>query len=387
MSNCPPCDGSDPYKPGGSQSPGSPYCGDCSDPYYGPGFPAGGTGPTDSGCVEDTTDPCAVPELQDKACPNTICDDRFSGLATSKRLSIVGVVGRCLYRFASKLNGFVVSDDGGQHVTNRPCVKIPFLKNYVLDPETQQVLTDSNGAALESNPPSADSIIVADDCGCQNRYQGKRGTRQKLVWTGEYYEFEDDEVCDNELLVDLEGVEQIDYEAQETPPEVAVLIPDTKTVCDPCGGTQERDIYRIARTTIPLTNEEAIEEVGCLDSIYGGSEGELSRVSLDEGQVLVGNASGEACPTDLEFDQNIYTLEGTTPDNAIIELTFNHNLNTDDYIYTFIWTDFPKNDTRWWETFRDANTVRIKVIDGTIKDSGGDPLPHKFQAMAVASLL
>lgn len=235
MSNpCQPCDGNDPHKPGGSQSPGSTYCPACYSPYYGPGFPVGGVGPTAGGCLPDTTDPCALPDRQATPCPNTICDDRLSGIATSKRMNLIGVVGRCLYRYVSKSLGFVVSDSNGQSITNRPCVKIPFLKSYLTNPNTGDILVDSNGDPLEGPVPEFDSIIAADACGCQNRVQGTNGKVQDIRWNANGFEFVDHVARENNPLLNPEDVPIID--ANTCPqPLVATLVPTSKNITGECG--------------------------------------------------------------------------------------------------------------------------------------------------------
>lgn len=237
MAKCPPCDGNDPTKPGGPSSPGSPYCDPCYDPYSGPGVPIGGNGPTAGGCLPDDSDPCATRELQSTPCPNTICDDRLSGLAVSKRISIIGVVGRCLYKFASKSIGFLVSDSNGQHITNRPCVKIPFLKSYLTHPGTGDILSDGNGDPIEGPVPEFDSIVVADACGCQNYVQGTRGKQQQMLWNGVSYEFIDYVAREENPLLNPEDVPMVDADSCPEP-IVASLVPTTKVVVDECGAEE-----------------------------------------------------------------------------------------------------------------------------------------------------
>lgn len=229
-----PCDGNDPYKPGGSQSSGSAYCSNCHSPYYGPGFPIAGNGPTAGGCLPDDSDPCAKTELQATSCPNGICDDRLADTPPSKRIGLIGIVGRCIYRFASKSIGFIVSDETGQYVTNRPCIKIPFLKSYLTSPSTGEVLQDVNGDALEGPVPEFDSLLVADPCGCQNRVQGTSGKMQTPLWNGVSYEFVDYEKRDNNPLLNPEDVPIVDSNACPLP-LVATLVPTSKSVTGDCG--------------------------------------------------------------------------------------------------------------------------------------------------------
>jgi len=218
--------GNNPYAPGGPNSPGRPYCGYCYGPYD--GFPSNPDAPIDSECLPDDSDPCAQREVSSQECPNGVCDDRFADLPTSKRFSLFGIVGRCFYKFAPKLKGFVVNDDRGAQVTQRPCVAIPYLKNYQTDPSTNELLLDENGDPLEGPVPCVDSIVVSDECGCQNRVQGNPNRRQVMVWEDDCFSFEEyNEDVDNPLL-DPKDVPIVETECPA--PLHAVLIPATRQV-------------------------------------------------------------------------------------------------------------------------------------------------------------
>ena len=244
---CKTCNGNDPYKSGGPYSPGNPYCPSCNpyNPYAGPGQDP--NAPTNAGCVPDNTDPCATRDVQTQPCHNGVCDDRFADLPTSKRITLFGVIGRCFYRFASGLNGFIVNDDAGASVTNRPCVKIPFLKSYLTNPATGAVLTDNNGEALEGPVPEFDSLIAADSCGCQNRIQGTKGKMQTPLWNGTSYEFIEYVERDENPLLNPEDVPIID---SDTCPEplLAVLVPSSRTVAGQCGTDETEYGYVLGGT-------------------------------------------------------------------------------------------------------------------------------------------
>ena len=107
----------DPY------TPYDPYCPTC---------PTDPDAPTNAECIDPALDPCKQEPLQKDVCHTLVCNDKFADIPTSVRISIIGIVGKCLYRFAHKAVGFVLSDESGQYVTNRPCIKIPFLKRFLL---------------------------------------------------------------------------------------------------------------------------------------------------------------------------------------------------------------------------------------------------------------
>lgn len=200
----------------------------CNDPYP-PDIPI------DAECIEGSDDPCApaVPTV----CHTAVCDDKYADLPTSTRIKLIGIVGRCIYRFAHKAAGFVVSDEQGQMITNRPCVKIPFLKSFLKHPTTGEFIPDQNGDPLEGPVPQHDAIIVADSCGCQNRVQGTKDRAQHQVWNGRQFEFIDwVERGDNPLL-DPEDVPIVDSTTCPAP-LIATLVPTTKEVVGACGGVE-----------------------------------------------------------------------------------------------------------------------------------------------------
>ncbi len=230
-----------PYAPGGPYGPGSPYCGNCYP--YGPGFPDDPNAPTNAECIIDTKDPCAKEPKQTTICPNGICDERFRNLPPTIRMRLFGVVDQCAYQFPHS-EGFVVSDRRGQFITERPCIKIPFKRDFVRDPETGELVTDSNGDFVQGEVPRFDSIIVADDCGCQNRLQGIPGLRMQMIWDSNGFIFEQVEKRENNPLLDPLQVPIVDQGCPEI--LVAALIPSTEKVIDACGVEQIKTGFRIS---------------------------------------------------------------------------------------------------------------------------------------------
>lgn len=209
-------------------NPGDLDCSSC-DP------PVNIDAPTEGGCVPLTAvDPCATSTVQTEVCHNTVCDERFADLPTSKRLSLIGIVGKCFYRFANRSIGFLVSDNTGQYITNRPCIKIPFLKSFLTDPSTGEVIPDLNGDPTEGPVPEFDSMIVADECGCQNRVQGTSGKSQDLLWNGVSFEFTEHIIREENPLLNPEDVPIVDFDNCPAP-LIAALIPSSEQVVGSCG--------------------------------------------------------------------------------------------------------------------------------------------------------
>ena len=201
---------------------------------YGGGLPTNPNAPTRSECVADTTDPCAVKgQQQTTPCPNGVCDERFQNLPPSKRVRILGASGNCLYQFPNHSNGFVMSDSRGQFVTERPCVNIPFLKEYLRNPDTGAIITDGNGDPIEDATPPVNSIIGVDEGGCQNRIQGISGKRQRQIWDGEQFKFVDDIAQDENPLMDADDIPILD--SPECSTLIAALIPASQEAVGSCG--------------------------------------------------------------------------------------------------------------------------------------------------------
>jgi hypothetical protein len=78
-----------------------------------------------------------------------------------------------------------------------------------------------------------------------------------------------------------------------------------------------------------------------------------------------------------------WSEEQETTELTDTELTYNHNFGTLSYTYNFYWLDVPKNDTRWWETEKNENYVKVTIRDGQVKDSGGAPMPNRMEVLEV----
>jgi len=232
------CSGENPYAPGGTYAPGGAYCGNCYP--YGPGFPDDPNAPTGTECLPGE-DPCAVADKQTKECYNGICDDRFMNLPPTIRMRLFGADGKCLYQFPHS-EGFVVSDKRGQFITNKPCIKMPFLKQYARDAEGK-IIKDSEGDPVEDGVPRFDSFIVSDACGCQNRVQGINGLRQAIFWDSNGFVFEQVPIIENNPLLDPLQVPIVDQGCPEV--LVAALIPTTEEVTDSCGDTATKTGFKI----------------------------------------------------------------------------------------------------------------------------------------------
>ena len=233
-----PCNGENPYAPGNPYGPGGAYCGNCYP--YPPGFPDNPNAPTGTECL-DPADPCAIPDRQTKECYNGICDDRFMNLPPTVRMRLFGADGRCLYQFPHS-DGFVVSDERGQFITNRPCIKMPFLKEFVRD-NAGNIILDSEGDPAESSVPQFDSFIVADECGCQSRVQGIAGLRQQIFWDSNGFIFEQVPKVENNPLLDPLKVPIVNQGCPEI--LVAALIPATEEVVSSCGEPETKSGFII----------------------------------------------------------------------------------------------------------------------------------------------
>jgi hypothetical protein len=163
-------------------------------------------------------------------------------------MNLMGIVGRCIYKFASKSVGFIVSEPTGQRVTNQPCVDIPFLKKYLTHPNTGEILEDSSGLPLEGTPPEYDSQIVADPCGCLNRIQGTKGKMQQQLWNGVSFEFIPYVERDQNPLLNPEDVPLIDPDTCPQP-VVAALVPSSQVIVGECGAEETVYGYRIGGFT------------------------------------------------------------------------------------------------------------------------------------------
>jgi len=140
-----------------------------------------------------------------------LCDDRFQSLPRSKRIRLFGADGKCLREFPSEARGFLTYDgQGGGIVTTRPVVPIPYRKTYAKDPDTGALILDTNGQPVEVTPPPANSLLVADADGAQNRWQGQSGVAQVLRWNGSSFEFEDEVFVEKDVWCDVEQAEDGD---------------------------------------------------------------------------------------------------------------------------------------------------------------------------------
>lgn len=133
-----------------------------------------------------------------------LCDDRLAGLPKARRIRLVGADGRCLREFPAEAQGFTVYDGhGGAVVTNRPVVPIPYRKAYATDNVTGAPILDGNGQPIEVRPPAANSLLVADADGAQNRYQGQRDVRQRIEWDGYAWVMVDEDDADPQVFCNL----------------------------------------------------------------------------------------------------------------------------------------------------------------------------------------
>ncbi len=237
-------DGNNPYAPGNPYGHGGAYCGNCYP--YGPGFPSDPNAPTNAECVPDTSDPCAVPQKQTGKCFNGICDDRFQNIPPANRIRLFGADGKCLYQFPHA-DGVVMSDEQGQFITNRPCLKLPFKKEFVRNPDTGAIILDQNGDPIEDEVPGFDSIIGVDPCGCQNRIQGVKDQRQKIIWDSNQFIFEAEAIRDNNPLLDPGDVPIVDQACNGS--MVATLVPTTKEITGGCGELETVSGFKIGGFT------------------------------------------------------------------------------------------------------------------------------------------
>jgi len=118
----------------------------------------------------------------------------------------------------------------------------------------------------------------------------------------------------------------------------------------------------------------------------GSIIGTIKRFDSKTGQWVDDHLTCEDCEFEEGGAQRLpqfFTEASQTTSLTDTTLDFNHNFGTNSYMYTFKFTDVPKNDTRWWEESRDENTVSITIRDGQIKDSGGQPLPNYIEILEV----
>jgi microcystin-dependent protein len=120
-----------------------------------------------------------------------------------------------------------MSDEMGEYLSERPCVEIPYKKNFQQD-GTGNFILDENGDPIEGPVPCFDSIVVSDPCGCQNRIQGLPGVLQDIEWNGSEFCMKEQTVRDNNPLIDPKDVPVVDTLCPA--PLHAILIPTTEQI-------------------------------------------------------------------------------------------------------------------------------------------------------------
>lgn len=138
-------------------------------------------------------------------CPSQICDDRYVSMPKAKRLRLFGADGQCLKEFYPDQKGFVVGDGlpGGQTITKRPQMDMPFQKRYFPGEFDGGYLMDDHGRLVENDPGAWDAFIVTDKGGWPNRMQGQANVKSRILWDGCEYVHEPIDPLEGERMIDF----------------------------------------------------------------------------------------------------------------------------------------------------------------------------------------
>lgn len=136
-------------------------------------------------------DPCSEPLDGTPAESFTsFCDERLRTLGKVERVELVGVSGKCLYRFDTSEPGMILSDGaGGFILTKSPSLDLPQLVNYLNG--QGQLVFDAEGQQIEQEPPSADFIQVQMADGRWLKLRGEPGVASFLYWNGDEFVMRD----------------------------------------------------------------------------------------------------------------------------------------------------------------------------------------------------
>lgn len=174
---------------------------------------------------------CTTTEPTSEGCPNAVCDDRLADLPKRTRIRVLGVepCGNCMVEFKPGKMGFLVADGDGTIITERPCVAIPILKAYAVDPTTGAIITDAEGDPVETAISGWDHMVISSgDEGCQNRVAGLPGIPADLHWNGSQFVLEPDEASGVTLFSD--------YPAYSSLCDTYNMVLHVEQVCDPVLG-------------------------------------------------------------------------------------------------------------------------------------------------------
>lgn len=132
--------------------------------------------------------PCSVPE---GVCYTPVCDEKLANLPMATRIDLIGVNGKCFYRFPTNKPGIILADGrGGFLFTDKPLLDLPQLISYI-DKSTGELIVGSDGKAVEGDPPDFPYLMVQKADGSWMKLRGRPGRPGLVTWDGTNFSFMD----------------------------------------------------------------------------------------------------------------------------------------------------------------------------------------------------
>lgn len=125
-----------------------------------------------------------------KPCHTPVCDERFRSLPSLRRIEIVGVDGKCLYRLEHGSSGILMVDPkGGVVASESPLLDLPQLVSYV--DGANGLLLGRDRLPIESDPPEFPYLVIQLETGEWKKVRGRPGAIGLLVWDQDGYHIRD----------------------------------------------------------------------------------------------------------------------------------------------------------------------------------------------------
>ncbi len=153
----------------------------------------------------------------DKPCYSSVCDDKFRALPNAKRLELIGVSGKCLYRIDTSQPGLLAVDPkGGVVISNAPNIDLQQLVNYATGPNG--LLLDNEKNPIEGTPPEFPYLIIQLEDGQWRKVRGRPGSIGLLIWDEDGFHVRD--IDDSNILIsrpdgEAEQIEIIGFDTDD----------------------------------------------------------------------------------------------------------------------------------------------------------------------------
>ena len=119
-----------------------------------------------------------------------MCDDRFQSLPIAKRIEVIGVNGKCVYKLDPSNPGILATDGkGGFVVTNSPVIDLQQLVSYATG--TNGLVLDAQKNPVEGEPPEFPYIIVQLEDGGWRKVRGRPGSIGIVIWDRDGFHVKD----------------------------------------------------------------------------------------------------------------------------------------------------------------------------------------------------